>query len=118
MVTLPDGRTYVVYFTGNQAESTYPNLPMDNSGAGIINGSEQEWLEGFFLPLKTDETFVTPREQQEQEEQTTCAWSVGTLEELDRIHNKVSPLLEILARLNNRQGLEYKLLGRLWTSGR
>eukprot|EP01050_Picozoa_sp_SAG11_P003014 SAG11_NODE_162_length_13962_cov_19.035562_3_plen_490_part_00 len=48
MVTLPDGTTYVVYWSGNQAKATAPNLAMDNQGAGLINGTEQEWLEGFF----------------------------------------------------------------------
>ena len=48
MVTLPDGTTYVVYWSGNQAEATAPNRAMDNQGAGLINGTEQEWLEGFF----------------------------------------------------------------------
>lgn len=49
MVTLPIGLgTYVVYWSGNQAEATYPNLPMDNNGAGLVDGTEQEWLAGFF----------------------------------------------------------------------
>ena len=38
-------------------------------------------------------------------------WS--TTEELDRTHRKVAPLLETLTRLNNRQGLGYKVFGKV-----
>eukprot|EP01009_Symbiontida_sp_KSa7_P006867 NODE_3371_length_403_cov_465.155367_g2837_i0.p1 GENE.NODE_3371_length_403_cov_465.155367_g2837_i0~~NODE_3371_length_403_cov_465.155367_g2837_i0.p1 ORF type:complete len:51 (-),score=8.57 NODE_3371_length_403_cov_465.155367_g2837_i0:61-213(-) len=48
MVTLPSGQTYVVYMTGNQGEAMLPNSPMQLQGAGIVNGTEQEWMESFF----------------------------------------------------------------------
>jgi hypothetical protein len=55
MVTLPAGYagnehpiTYVVWLAGNQGEQTPPNLPMAPNVAGIVNGTEQEWLESFF----------------------------------------------------------------------
>ena len=49
MVTLPSGETYVVWNTGNQGESTPPNPSAGFSGAGIVNGSEQQWLESYFF---------------------------------------------------------------------
>jgi hypothetical protein len=48
MVTLPDGRTYVIWGTGNQGVATPPNQPMGFSGAGIVNATEQKWLESYF----------------------------------------------------------------------
>ena len=48
MVELPDGRTYVVWGTGNQGVATAPNPPMGFSGAGIVDATEQQWLESHF----------------------------------------------------------------------
>ena len=57
MVTLPAGMlgahqtkpwTYVVYTSGNQGRPTHPNQPEGFSQAGLVEGSEQEWLESFF----------------------------------------------------------------------
>jgi hypothetical protein len=48
MVTLPNGQTYVVWLSGNQGVSTPPNIPMGQSVAGIVNGTEQEWVESYF----------------------------------------------------------------------
>eukprot|EP01052_Picozoa_sp_SAG31_P016331 SAG31_NODE_1077_length_10037_cov_3.515899_3_plen_97_part_00 len=48
MVTLPTGHTYVVWNTGNQGESTPPNPAAGFSGAGLVNGTEQEWVESYF----------------------------------------------------------------------
>jgi hypothetical protein len=57
MVTLPTGmlgphqtkpHTYVVWLSGNQGEATKPNRPEGFSVAGLVEGSEQEWLESFF----------------------------------------------------------------------
>ena len=47
-VTLPTGQTYLVWNTGNQGEATPPNPPAGFSGAGLVDGTEQEWLESFF----------------------------------------------------------------------
>ena len=56
-VTLPAGMlgvhqtkpwTYVVYASGNQGIPTRPNPPEGFSQAGLVEGSEQEWLESFF----------------------------------------------------------------------
>jgi hypothetical protein len=49
MVTLPNGQTYFVYWTGNQGRATPPNnVHMSFQAAGIVNGTEQEWLESYF----------------------------------------------------------------------
>ena len=48
MVDLPDGRTYVVWGTGNQGAGTPPNPGIGFSGAGIVNATQQAWLESFF----------------------------------------------------------------------
>ena len=48
-VTLPTGKTYVVWNTGNQGEATPPNPPAGFSGTGLVDGTEQEWLESFFV---------------------------------------------------------------------
>ena len=57
MVTLPAGLlgahqtkpwTYVVWGSGNQGVGTKPNIGEGFSEAGLLQGSEQEWLESFF----------------------------------------------------------------------
>ena len=57
MVTLPAGMlgthqtkpwTYVIYDSGNQGVVTPPNTAEGFSEAGLVEGSEQEWLESFF----------------------------------------------------------------------
>ena len=49
MVTLPDGRTYFVYWTGNQGRPTPPNnIHMSFQAAGLVNGTQQQWLESYF----------------------------------------------------------------------
>lgn len=48
MVTLPTGQTYVVWGSGNQGVPTSPNPPMGQSVAGIVEGTEQEWVESYF----------------------------------------------------------------------
>ncbi len=57
MVTLPAGmlgphqtkpNTYVVWISGNQGAATPPNRGEGFSEAGLVEGSEQEWLESFF----------------------------------------------------------------------
>lgn len=48
MVTLPNNQTYVVWITGNQGEGTAPNPPMSFSGAGLVYGTEQQWMESWF----------------------------------------------------------------------
>ena len=57
MVTLPAGLlgahqtkpwTYVVWGSGNQGAGTKPNIGEGFSEAGLVQGSEQEWLESFF----------------------------------------------------------------------
>ena len=48
MVTLPSGQTYVVWGSGNQGVATPPNKPMGSSVAGLVDGTEQEWLESYF----------------------------------------------------------------------
>lgn len=49
-ITLPGGEraTYVVWLTGNQAVPSGQNLPAAFNAAGLVNGSEQEWLESWF----------------------------------------------------------------------
>ena len=42
------GCTDVVYTSGNQGKPTRPNEPEGFSQAGLVEGSEQEWLESFF----------------------------------------------------------------------
>ena len=42
------GRADVVYTSGNQGKPTRPNQPEGFSQAGLVEGSEQEWLESFF----------------------------------------------------------------------
>lgn len=48
MVTLPNGQTYVVWASGNQGSGTAGNPPMGMSVAGLVNGTEQAWVESFF----------------------------------------------------------------------
>ena len=48
MVTLPNGQTYVVWASGNQGSGTAGNPGMGMSVAGLVNGTEQEWVESFF----------------------------------------------------------------------
>ena len=48
MVTLPNGHTYVVWDSGNQGEATAPNPGMGMSVAGLVHGTEQQWVESFF----------------------------------------------------------------------
>jgi hypothetical protein len=48
MVDLPDGTTYVVWGTGNQGQPTAPNPSIGFNGAGIVNATQQEWLESYF----------------------------------------------------------------------
>eukprot|EP00729_Bicosta_minor_P015843 gene15843-3848_t len=48
MVTLPSGDTYVVWGSGNQGVPTAPNIGFGAGVAGIVKGTEQEWLESFF----------------------------------------------------------------------
>lgn len=48
MVTLPTGQTYVVWGSGNQGEPTAPNPPMGQAVAGVVEGTEQQWVESFF----------------------------------------------------------------------
>jgi hypothetical protein len=49
-ITLPGGErvTYVVWLTGNQAVPSGHNLPAAFNAAGLVNGSEQDWLESWF----------------------------------------------------------------------
>ena len=49
MVTLPDGRTYVIWGTGNQGAGTWPNPGMGFMAAGIVDATEQQWVESFFV---------------------------------------------------------------------
>ena len=48
MVTLSNGQTYVVWASGNQESGTAGNPPMGMSVAGLVNGTEQAWVESFF----------------------------------------------------------------------
>ena len=48
MVTLPSGDTYVVWGSGNQGAGSAGNRDMGMSVAGIVHGTEQEWVESFF----------------------------------------------------------------------
>ena len=49
MVTLPNGQTFFVHWTGNQGRATPPNnVHMSFQAAGLVNGTEQEWLESYF----------------------------------------------------------------------
>ena len=40
--------TYVIYNSGNQGVATPPNTAEFFSEAGLVEGSEHEWLESFF----------------------------------------------------------------------
>jgi hypothetical protein len=48
MVTLPTGQTYVVWGSGNQGVATKPNIGMGMSVAGLVHGTEQQWVESWF----------------------------------------------------------------------
>ena len=57
MVTLPAGMlgahqttpwTFVIWLSGNQGEATPPNTPEGFAHAGLVEASEQLWLESFF----------------------------------------------------------------------
>ena len=50
MVTLPNGHTYVVWDSGNQDVPTRAagDPPEGMSVAGIVEGTEQQWVESYF----------------------------------------------------------------------
>ena len=50
MVTLPNGHTYVVWGSGNQGVPTPAagDPPEGMSVAGIVEGTEQQWVESYF----------------------------------------------------------------------
>lgn len=51
MVTLPNGRTYVVWASGNQNKPTAPNPGEWVSVAGLVDGTEEQWLQSYFSPV-------------------------------------------------------------------
>ena len=62
MVTLPNGHTYVVWASGNQNKPTAPNPGEWVSVAGVVKGTEEQWLQSYFSPppaataaMKTDD---------------------------------------------------------------
>jgi hypothetical protein len=50
MVSLPNGETYVVWASGNQNKPTAPNPGEWVSVAGVVRGTEAEWLQSYFPP--------------------------------------------------------------------
>ena len=51
MVTLPSGQTFVTWLSGNQNVPTAPNPGIIGfSIAGLVEGTEEEWLRSFFEP--------------------------------------------------------------------
>eukprot|EP00658_Telonema_sp_P-2_P036810 TRINITY_DN26552_c0_g2_i1.p1 TRINITY_DN26552_c0_g2~~TRINITY_DN26552_c0_g2_i1.p1 ORF type:complete len:255 (-),score=49.50 TRINITY_DN26552_c0_g2_i1:134-898(-) len=48
MVTLASGETYVVWLSGNQGVGSGGNPAGGASVAGMVKGTEQEWLESYF----------------------------------------------------------------------
>ena len=52
MVTLPNGQTYVIRMSGDQGHGgtgTPPNIVTIANQAGVVNGTEQEWLKSYFF---------------------------------------------------------------------
>eukprot|EP01052_Picozoa_sp_SAG31_P011131 SAG31_NODE_624_length_13465_cov_11.802708_4_plen_390_part_00 len=50
MITMPDGRTYVIWMSGDQGHASPPRDPKVTipSVAGIVNATEAQWLASYF----------------------------------------------------------------------
>jgi hypothetical protein len=51
MVTMPNGMTYVVWASGNQNKPTSPNPGEWVSVAGVVEATEEQWLQSYFSPV-------------------------------------------------------------------